>query len=99
MMPLGAATTNTTSMMPSTSTLTSEEMVTARSCCVVPSRIAPSTGPIQCAVPPISAIASTETEYLRLKADDGSAYCRYIAAGASAAEISTSEHIQATRFI
>src|SRR6185295_6461677 len=62
MMPLGAPTTNSTSMMPSTSTLTSEEMVTARSCCVEPSRMAPSTGPIQCAVPPISAIASADTE-------------------------------------
>ena len=38
------------------------EMVTASSCCVEPSRIAPITGPIQCAVPPISDIASTETE-------------------------------------
>ena len=47
---------------PSTSTLTSEEIVTASSCCVEPSRMAPSTGPIQCAVPPISDIASTETE-------------------------------------
>src|SRR5262249_41616059 len=47
-MPLGAPTTNSTSMQPSTSTLTSEEIVTARSCCVTPSRIAPSTGPIQC---------------------------------------------------
>src|ERR1700719_1453549 len=62
MMPSGAATTNNTSMTPSTSTFTSEEMVTARSCCVTPSRIAPITGPTQCAVPPISAIASTETE-------------------------------------
>src|SRR5262249_21221648 len=51
MIPFGAATTNNTSMMPSTRTLTSDEMVTARSCCVVASRIAPSTGPIQCAVP------------------------------------------------
>ena len=62
MMPLGATTTNSTSMMPSTSTLISDEMVTARNCCVEPSRIAPSTGPIQCAVPPISDIASAETE-------------------------------------
>src|SRR6516165_12089477 len=60
--PFGATITNNTSMMPSTSTLISEEIVTASSCCVVPSRIAPSTGPIQCAVPPINDIASTETE-------------------------------------
>ena len=62
MMPSGAPTTNSTSMTPSTSTLTSDEMVTVRSCCVVPSRMAPTTGPIQCAVPPISDIASAETE-------------------------------------
>src|ERR1700678_4135598 len=53
MMPSGAATTNSTSMTPSTSTFTSEEMVTARSCCVTPSATAPITGPIQCEVPPI----------------------------------------------
>ena len=34
MMPSGAPTTNSTSMMPSTSTLTSEEMVTVSNCCV-----------------------------------------------------------------
>ena len=43
-------------------TLTSEEMVTAKSCCVTPSRMAPITGPAQCEVPPIRDIASTETE-------------------------------------
>src|ERR1700744_5634411 len=61
-MPSGAATTNNTSITPSTSTFTSDEMVTASSCCVTPSTIAPTTGPIQCAVPPITAIASTVTE-------------------------------------
>jgi len=61
-MPFGAATTNSTSMTPSTSTLISEEIVTARNCWVPPSRIAPMIGPIQCAVPPISYIASTEAE-------------------------------------
>ena len=62
MMPSGRATTNSTSMTPSTSTFTSDEMVTVSSCCVVPSRIAPRTGPVQCAVPPISDMASAETE-------------------------------------
>src|SRR5206468_2543239 len=60
--PSGAATTNSTSMAPSTSTFTSDEMVTAKSCCVTPNRMAPTTGPAQCAVPPIRDIASTETE-------------------------------------
>ena len=62
MMPFGATTTNTTSITPTTSTLTSEEIVTVTICCMVPSRMAPSTGPIQCAVPPIIGIASAETE-------------------------------------
>ena len=62
MMPSGAATTNSTSSTPTTSTLTSDEMVTVSNCCIVPSRIAPMTGPAQCAVPPISDIASAETE-------------------------------------
>ena len=62
MMPSGAATTNSTSITPSTSTFTSDEMVTVSNCCVAPSRMAPTTGPAQCAVPPISDIASTETE-------------------------------------
>ena len=56
------------------------------------------TGPIQCDVPPISAIASTVTEYLRSKDDPGSAYCRYIAAGAPAAHISAPEITQAIIF-
>src|SRR5271168_3993863 len=55
MMPSGAATTNSTSMTPSTSTFTSEDMVTARSCWVTPSTMAPITGPIQCEVPQINA--------------------------------------------
>ena len=62
MIPSGATTTKSTSITPSTSTLTSDEMVTVSNCCVVPNRIAPMIGPAQCAVPPISDIASTETE-------------------------------------
>src|SRR5206468_6595178 len=62
MMPSGAPTTNSTSITPSTSTFTSDEMVTVSNCCVVLSRIAPTIGPDQCAVPPISDIASVETE-------------------------------------
>ncbi len=61
-MPSGAATTNTTSSTPTTSTFISDEIVTVTTCCTVPSRIAPSTGPIQCAVPPMIGIASAETE-------------------------------------
>src|SRR6266478_3560976 len=60
--PSTATTKNSTSITPSTSTFTSDEMVTVSSCCVEPNRIAPTTGPAQCAVPPISDIASTETE-------------------------------------
>src|SRR5258707_376818 len=62
MIPSGATTTNSTSITPSTSTFTSDEIVTVSSCCVAPNTIAPTTGPAQCAVPPISDIASTETE-------------------------------------
>ena len=39
-MPSGAATTNSTSITPSNSTLTSDEMVTVSNCCVVLNRIA-----------------------------------------------------------
>src|ERR1700730_1255640 len=62
MIPSGASTTNSTSITPSTSKFTSDEMVTVSNCCVTPNRIAPTTGPAQCAVPPISDMASTETE-------------------------------------
>src|SRR5262249_16834189 len=62
MMPSGAPTTNRTSTTPRISTFTSEEMVTVSNCCVVLSRIAPIIGPDQCAVPPISDIASVDTE-------------------------------------
>ena len=61
-MPSGAPTTNNTNITPSISTFTSDEMVTVSNCCVVLSNIAPMTGPIQCAVPPIKDIASVETE-------------------------------------
>src|SRR3984957_15868647 len=97
-MPSGAATTNSTSITPSTSTFTSEEMVTVSNCCVVLNRIAPTTGPTQCTVPPISDIASTDTEYSRLNDADGFAYCTYIAAGAPTAHISAPEITHATSF-
>ena len=41
---------------------TSDEMVTVRSCCVTLSSRAPRMGLIQCAVPPIRAMARAETE-------------------------------------
>src|SRR5262249_45165541 len=62
MIPSGAPTPNRTSITPRISRFTSEEMVTVSNCCVVLSRIAPMIGPDQCAVPPISDIASVETE-------------------------------------
>src|SRR5688572_17699581 len=61
MRPSGAATTKTTSRMPTTSTLISLEMVTVTICCTELSSSAPSTGPSQCELPPIIAPASAPT--------------------------------------
>ena len=47
-MPSGAATTNTTSSTPTTSTFISLEMVTVTICWIEPSSSAPITGPSQC---------------------------------------------------
>src|SRR5258706_4082733 len=71
-MPSGAATTKITSMTPTASTLISEEIVTVTTCCTPPSRIAPITGPSQCAVPPMIGIASAFTAWFRLNAEFGS---------------------------
>src|SRR5687767_4994936 len=57
-MPSGAATTNTTSSTPTTSTLISLEMVTVTTCCRVPSSSAPMIGPAQCTMPPMMALPS-----------------------------------------
>src|SRR6185295_12309912 len=70
--PSGAATTNTTSSTPTTSTFISEETVTVTICCTLPSNTAPITGPIQCAVPPMIGIASAFTAWFRLNAAFGS---------------------------
>ena len=60
-MPSGAPTTNSTSSTPTTSTFSSDEMVTVTSCCTVPSSTAPMTGPSQCDIPPMIGMASAET--------------------------------------
>src|SRR6185436_4590213 len=56
-MPLGAMITKPTSNTPTISRLTTEEMVTVATCCSVPSRMAPMSGPIQVVVPPIIGMA------------------------------------------
>ena len=50
----------------------SEDIVTVTNCCIVPSRSAPITGPIQVAIPPIIGIAMLLTAMKRLNADTGS---------------------------
>ena len=60
--PSGAATTNTTSSTPTTSTFISFEMVTVTTCWSELSSTAPITGPSQCAVPPIIGLASAAIE-------------------------------------
>ena len=62
-MPSGAATTNTTSMTPTTMTLSSEVMVTVTICWMLPSSSAPITGPIQCEVPPMMGMASLVVDF------------------------------------
>ena len=49
--------TNATSSTPTISRLTADEMVTVMTCCSVPRRIAPISGPSQVVVPPIIGIA------------------------------------------
>ena len=60
-MPFGATMTNATSTRPTTSKLTADDIVTVTTCCSVPSRTAPITGPSQLDVPPTSGIATPFT--------------------------------------
>src|SRR6185503_6033596 len=55
--PFGATTTKKTSRSPTISKFTADEIVTVASCCSEPSRIAPTSGPIQLVVPPMIGIA------------------------------------------
>ena len=61
MMPLGAATTNPTSISPTISNDSADEIVTVATCCNVPSNTAPISGPSQLEVPPISGMAMVLT--------------------------------------
>src|SRR6185437_7422977 len=70
-MPLGAMITKAMSRTPTSNTLTADEMVTVVTCCSVPSRIVPITGPIQFVVPPISGMAIELTAYSSPNADAG----------------------------
>ena len=56
-MPFGAMITKATSSTPTISRLTAEEIVTVATCCSVPSRMAPISGPTQLVVPPIIGMA------------------------------------------
>ena len=56
-MPFGATMTKPISSRPTMSRLTTEEMVTVATCCSVPSRMAPISGPTQDVVPPIIGMA------------------------------------------
>ena len=56
--PLGATMTKTINSSPTISRFSAEEIVTVATCWIVPSRIAPITGPIQLVMPPISGIAT-----------------------------------------
>jgi hypothetical protein len=60
--PCGARTTNPIRSKPTTSRLTSEEMVTVKICWAIPRRSAPSTGPNHAVVPPINGMAIEFTE-------------------------------------
>ena len=56
-MPFGATMTKPISIRPTMSRLPTEEMVTVATCCSVPSRMAPISGPTQLVVPPIIGMA------------------------------------------
>src|SRR5690606_30388099 len=60
-MPLGARITKPISTRPTIRRFTAEEIVTVATCWIVPSRIAPITGPSQVVVPPIIGIAMALT--------------------------------------
>src|SRR5581483_10758155 len=59
--PSGARTTKPTSTTPTMKRFSSDEIVTVASCCALPSRMAPMTGPTQLVVPPIIGMASAFT--------------------------------------
>src|SRR5262245_16205457 len=59
--PSGASTTKSTSTTPTIKRLSSDEIVTVATCCAVPRRTAPITGPSHVVVPPIIGIASAFT--------------------------------------
>src|SRR5664279_2183457 len=69
--PLGAMMTKATSIRPTISRLTAEDMVTVAYCCSEPSRMVPTSGPIQLVVPPIIGMAIELTAYSRPKVDAG----------------------------
>ena len=56
-MPFGATMTKTTRRTPTSKRLTADEIVTVATCCSVPSKSAPISGPTQLVVPPISGMA------------------------------------------
>ena len=58
LIPFGATMTNPNSISPTISRLSADDIVTVATCCSVPSRIAPITGPSQLDVPPTSGIAT-----------------------------------------
>jgi hypothetical protein len=63
--------TKATSINPTISKLTADEIVTVAYCCAEPSRMAPTSGPTQLVVPPIIGMAIELTAYSRPKADCG----------------------------
>src|ERR1039458_1710160 len=69
--PLGAMMTKATSSRPTISRFTAEEMVTVAICCSEPSRMVPTSGPIQLVVPPIIGMAIELTAYSRPNVDAG----------------------------
>src|SRR5712691_9581971 len=72
MMPFGASVTKSTSSAPTMRRFQADETVTCTSCCTVPRRTAPISGPIQLIMPPISGMAMLLTAYDRLNAELGS---------------------------
>src|SRR6185312_8212837 len=70
-MPFGAMMTKAISSTPTSNTFTADEMVTVVTCCRVPSRIVPISGPTQLVVPPISGMAMELTAYSSPNAETG----------------------------
>src|SRR6185437_9068229 len=69
--PFGAMMTKAISSTPTSSTLTADEIVTVVTCCSVPSKIVPITGPIQLVVPPMRGMAIELTAYSSPNAEAG----------------------------